>query len=198
MSKAADNLRASLGLPTGDMHQIPDLDTPLGEGEDHNPDPRPPAQLTIQEKKTVVTSEQLDQSDVAIDYVFARNLTYTMLQLIGDQMAGAAKVAQDTEHPRAYGVFNELAGTMRSVVQDLLGLQKAFKDIKRDDTVLQPPTVNVNVGAGVQADVFTDGTANILRIIEQHTPASPTLDIGDAEIDEVPIKAERVVDGKAG
>lgn len=187
-------MRESLGMaPAG----IPTIDNPPDyEGEGEGP-VRPPAKLAITVKPSVLDNEALKDNDLAQDYLFARNLTHTMIQLVGDQLAGAAVVAQETEHPRAYGVFNELAGTMRNIIQDLLALQKVFKEVKRDDPYVAaglPPPPAAQQVIGTQ-NVFNGTTTDILRVMEQHesmkTPK--VLDIGDAEIEETG-RDDRVTD----
>lgn len=185
MSLAVDNMRATLGM--GPVNPTTIDNPPVGEDDDKPI--RPPAKLEIITKPSVLDNEILKDNDLAQDYVFARNLTHTMIQLVGDQLAGAAIVAQETEHPRAYGVFNELAGTMRNIIQDLLALQKTFKEVKRDDPYVQagmPPAPVAAVTQNIQNNVYNGTTADIIRVMEAHSPIDKilTLDIGDAEIEE--------------
>lgn len=185
MSKSADLMRETLGMvPAGALPPV--NNSP--DSEEEKP-VRPPAKLEITVKPSTLDNEVLKNNDLAQDYVYARNLTHTMIQLVGDQLAGAAIVASETEHPRAYGVFNELAGTMRNIIQDLLALQKVFKEVKRDDPYVaagmpEPPAPTQVIGT---QNVFTGTTTDILRVMEQHQSSTirPTiLDIGDAAIEE--------------
>jgi len=179
------------------MSPIPSIDNPPPEDDADDLPPRPPAKLVVLDKPTVLDPELSKNSDLAQDYIYARNLNHTLLQLVGDQLAGAATMAAETEHPRAYGVFNELAGTMRELIKDMLDLQKVFKDVKRDDKVLDVPAAPA-AGIGTQNNFFNGSTADVVRLMEQHQlPA--ILDIGEAEVDEVTVKNEKKAeDGQGG
>lgn len=70
-----------------------------------------------------------DASDIRDDYVTSRNITHTLIDMAGSALEGALSVAVETQHPKAYSVFNELATTMRGLSKDLLEMQKIYKEI---------------------------------------------------------------------
>lgn len=195
MSKHSDIMRQTLGMAPAD--QVKENHFPDGTA-DEDFDPPVPQVLDIKETPSVLST--IKDSDIAHDYVFARNMTYTLLELTGNSLAGAAKVAQETEHPRAYGVFNELAATMRLLTQDLLSMQKVFKDIKKDDIVLTPPSTVIQS----QTNIIQSSTTDVLRIIQEHdVGGKKTLDIGDADEEFQDVEARdvgraKVVDGDQG
>lgn len=79
--------------------------------------------------KQVPTTVPDEVSDIRDDYVTSRNITHTLIEMSGTALEGALKVAMETQHPKAYGVFNELATTMRGLSKDLLEMQKIYKEI---------------------------------------------------------------------
>jgi hypothetical protein len=65
-------------------------------------------------------------------------------------LASALAVAKETEHPRAFESFNSLASTARTLTQDLLGMQKVFKEITKGRSELEPPNqTNIQVNGDV-------------------------------------------------
>jgi hypothetical protein len=81
-------------------------------------------------------------------------------------LARALAVANETEHPRAFESFNSLATTARGLTQDLLALQKIFKEVTKGRAELDPPpptaTVNVNVNGGSPT-----GTVDIMKVLQE-------------------------------
>lgn len=200
MSKSADLMRETLGMaPEG----TPTIDNPpMGEDGEERPF-RPPATLEIVVKPSTLDNDTLKDNDLAQDYIYARNLTHTLLQLVGNQLAGAAKVAEETEHPRAFGVFNELASTMRNVIQDLLGLQKVFKEVKRDDPYVAAgmPPAPASTQIENQTNIYNGNTTDIIRLMDLHAQQQENsgmkvLDIGDAVDERTPAEI-RAADGNS-
>lgn len=127
MTRMSDELKTALGI----LNQNPAAD----EMEDDS-EPLPPAKLEVKVVESSVPDLAL--SDAKVDYVMARNLTYTLLDKVGDALAGALQVAQQSEHPRAYECVNQLATTMRGLTQDLIGFQKTFKEVVKGRTEFAP------------------------------------------------------------
>lgn len=86
------------------------------------------------EMKQVATSVPVvdENNDIRDDYVTSRNLTHTLIEMAGEAIQGALTVAIETQHPKAYTVFNELATTMRGLSKDLLDMQKIYKEISAE------------------------------------------------------------------
>lgn len=99
--------------------------------------PRVPAVLEIPEIKSAADFKDNDAAD---DYIKARNLIHAQLKVVGDMFAESASLAQSTLNPRAFEAFNSTGTLLRTLTQDLLLLQKSFKEIKKgDDKFLPPP-----------------------------------------------------------
>lgn len=166
MSQMSEELKAALGISSETPDSLPNgegVDT--GEFEEYVDEPRPPVVFEIKEIATTVPD--LAQSDAKVDYVHARNHTYTLLDMTTQALARALEVAKETEHPRAFESFNSLAATARSLTQDLLGLQKVFKDITKGRQELEPPppTTNVQVNGDVNVNTPKTGTADLLSML---------------------------------
>lgn len=113
---------------------------------------REPAKFEIVQQKSAL--EEMDiESDMVDDYIHSRNILYTLMTITGDALAGAKRMADDTEHPRSYEVLNGLANTTRELVKDLLVLQKSLKDLTKDRKEFEPPpppatSTNINMFVG--------------------------------------------------
>lgn len=104
--------------------------------------------------KQVATSiPESENSDIRDDYITSRNITHTLIDMAGQALEGALGVAIETQHPKAYGVFNELATTMRGLSKDLLEMQKIYKDITAEKAARQ--------AAEKQAQSITQNNLNI-------------------------------------
>lgn len=105
------------------------------------------------EMKQVPTSVPVVEecSDIRDDYVTARNITHTLIEMGGSAIQGALDVAIQTQHPKAYTVFNELATTMRGLSKDLLEMQKIYKEISAEKEAKKEAArvaANQNSGGG--------------------------------------------------
>jgi hypothetical protein len=83
-------------------------------------------------KNVPSTLLEADVSDIRDDYITSRNLTHTLIDMAGKALEGSLSVAVETQHPKAFTVFNELANTMRLLSKDLLEMQKIYKEITAD------------------------------------------------------------------
>lgn len=159
----SDNLKKTLGIiqDTGNAlvpFQPTGVDVETGEIVQF--EAQEPAKLEIMVMPTTVVTET--PTDVINDYQHARNVTYTLLEKTGDALAGALRVAQESEHPRAYDIVNQLATTMIQLKNDLLGLQKTYKDITKDQA---PAAQGVPAVQNNQTNIFTGSTTDILRAL---------------------------------
>lgn len=111
-------------------------------------------------------------SDIRDDYVTSRNITHTLIDMAGSALEGALNVAVETQHPKAYAVFNELATTMRGLSKDLLEMQKIYKEITAEK--------EARAAAEKKAQVVTQN--NVTNITTQNASLSDILKmVKDAE-----------------
>lgn len=134
-----------------------------GEFSEFMDEPRPPAEYKLQDIQTSVPD--LNSSDMKADYVHARNNTYTLLDMTTKAVADALSVASDTQHPRAFESFNSLVSTARLLTQDLLAMQKVFKDVTRGRPEVEQTTTNVQVNGDVNVQQNKGTTQDLLSII---------------------------------
>lgn len=91
------------------------------------------AVIPFKPKEVATSVPETANSDIRDDYVTSRNITHTLIEMAGSALEGALSVAVETQHPKAYTVFNELANTMRGLSKDLLEMQKIYQQIVEDE-----------------------------------------------------------------
>jgi len=102
------------------------------------------------------------ESDVAKDYIFGRNVLYTMIDASTEALAGALEVAKESQHPRAYEVLNQIIGTTSGLSKDLLSLQKVYKDIQKD---VEPSEQPQPQGINYTQNNFTTSSHDLLKMV---------------------------------
>lgn len=101
--------------------------------------------IPFQPKQVPSTVPSDEASDIRDDYITSRNITHTLIDMAGSALEGALNVAVETQHPKAYTVFNELATTMRGLSKDLLEMQKIYKEINAEKIARQEALKKGNV-----------------------------------------------------
>ena len=124
-------------------------------------------------------------SDIRDDYVTSRNITHTLIDMAGQALEGALSVAIETQHPKAYGVFNELATTMRGLSKDLLEMQKIYKEITAEKAARK---------AAEEAAANKGQTNNTVNITTNASLAEVLKMMKEGKI-PLPVNATEVVDG---
>lgn len=129
------------------------------------------------------TIPDVESSDLKEDYVEARNVTYTLMEMTGRALNGALEVAIESQHPKAYDSFNSLAQTMRGISKDLLEFQKIYKDIlnssKPKITSITQNNINVGDGeVGVQGESVTvsSSVSEILKTMKEQRKKGEVID----------------------
>lgn len=89
--------------------------------------------IPFKPKEVATSVPETANSDIRDDYVTSRNITHTLIEMAGTALEGALSVAVETQHPKAYTVFNELATTMRGLSKDLLEMQKIYQQIVEEE-----------------------------------------------------------------
>ena len=100
-------------------------------------------------KKVEPTKED---SEADIDYKYARENLYTIIEKGQESLNTLVDVAQQSQHPRAFEVVSQLVKTLSDTNKDLLELQRKIKVINKD---IQegPKTVNNSLYVGNTADL---------------------------------------------
>ena len=73
-----------------------------------------------------------EESEADIDYKYARENLYTIIEKGQESLNTLVDVAQQSQHPRAFEVVSQLVKTLSDTNKDLLELQKKVKVIKKD------------------------------------------------------------------
>jgi len=137
--------------------------------------------------KQVATSiPESENSDIRDDYVTSRNLTHTLIDMAGQALEGALSVAVETQHPKAYSVFNELATTMRGLSKDLLEMQKIYKEITAEKAARK---------AAEEAAAKNAGTTNQTVNITTNASLAEVLKMMKEGKIPMPVQSGEVIDG---
>ena len=93
-----------------------------------------------------------EESEADIDYKYARENLYTIIEKGQESLNTLVDVAQQSQHPRAFEVVSQLVKTLSDTNKDLLELQRKIKVINKD---IQegPKTVNNSLYVGNTADL---------------------------------------------
>jgi len=88
----------------------------------------------INEQKDLIKSKvkeiTVDQSDVEKDYATVRKNLRDLIDRGFDCVSGIMKVAEESEHPRAYEVAATMLKTVVDANKDLLEMHKKIKDME--------------------------------------------------------------------
>ena len=109
----------------------------------------------IVEVETNIISEDELESDFGI----ARNNIKNLLTKGDNAIDNLLKVAEESEHPRAYEVVATLMKTMADLNKDLLDLRKKKQDLSGKKTV---ETNNTNIDKAV----FVGSTTDLIKLLK--------------------------------
>lgn len=137
----------------------------LDEFGEFKKEPRPEVVFEMDEKETRVPD--LNQSDAKTDYAFARSMNYTLLRMTTKALAKALAVADDTEHPRAFESFNSLAATARGLTQDLVNLQKIYKEVTKGRPEMEPAATVPQTTSNDTPKTPSGTTTDIMQLLQE-------------------------------
>lgn len=193
-SKMSQNLLNTLDALAAKDNVVQSLSTPgFQPNKDYNPDTgewlgdpppgyqpmtAPEIKLEAKESKT----QEFANSDARTDYVRVRDTTYAMQEATLHMMGEAAKLAANTEAPRAFSVFRELGELMRGLNKDLMENLKTYKTVTQGDDPATDAetsvTVKTNEDGSTEVRVGKkQSSRDLLRAIRE---ARQTLDAKDA------------------
>lgn len=172
--KASDEVKKEAFRPPFKPGEDYDPDTGEWKGEEpegYRPIVEPPSLEEIKSKESKVP--EYEQSDVTADYRRVRDTSYALQEATLFMITQAAKLAVETEAPRAFTVFRELGELMRGLNKDIMENQKTYRDVTKgveppqtDDTTVEVttnPDGSVKMSVGKQARSSRD----ILKVIEE-------------------------------
>ena len=111
------------------------------EGIFNLPETKKNTEVTVA-KKVEPTKED---SEADIDYKYARENLYTIIEKGQESLNTLVDVAQQSQHPRAFEVVSQLVKTLSDTNKDLLELQRKIQE--------GPKTVNNSLYVGNTADL---------------------------------------------
>ena len=132
------------------------LNDTLSEVLDVEPIPEKNTAITVVEETSVVLSDSVVETDTE----FARTNIRSLITKGNTAIDEILKVAEASEHPRAYEVAAGFIKTISDLNKDLLQLQKTKKE-------LEPKQADVPKSINVDKAVFIGSTADLLKQIKE-------------------------------
>ena len=112
-------------------------------------------------KKEVIKTERFvpvistdDSGDSEIDFQYARENLYNLIERGQDGLEEMLEIAKSSEHPRAMEVFGQLIGKLTDTNKELLNLHKTKKDISQDTSGPKNVSNNLFVGSTAELQKF--------------------------------------------
>ena len=112
-------------------------------------------------KKEIIKTERFvpviandDSGDSEIDFQYARENLYNLIERGQDGLEEMLEIAKSSEHPRAMEVFGQLIGKLTETNKELLNLHKTKKDISQDTSGPKNVSNNLFVGSTAELQKF--------------------------------------------
>ena len=105
--------------------------------------------------RTEVLSDP-DSGDLGVDYQYARENLYNLIERGNDALEGILELAKEMEHPRAYEVASGLIKTVSETTMELLRMQKELKQMK-DGEAHKTNVNNLYVGSTAELQEMLKG-----------------------------------------
>ena len=99
-----------------------------------------------------------DSGDLGVDYQYARENLYNLIERGNDALEGILELAKEMEHPRAYEVASGLIKNVSETTMELLRMQKELKLMKEGES----PKTNVN-------NLYVGSTAELQEMLKGKT-----------------------------
>ena len=99
-----------------------------------------------------------DSGDLGVDYQYARENLYNLIERGNDALEGILELAKEMEHPRAYEVASGLIKNVSETTMELLRMQKELKLMKEGEA----PKTNVN-------NLYVGSTAELQEMLKGKT-----------------------------
>lgn len=185
MSTMSDRLKETLGMLESkgvEIKQVPTFD----DSDAEVVGARGGALIPFEPKNIPTSIPETENSDIREDYITSRNITHTLIDMAGSALEGALSVAIETQHPKAYTVFNELATTMRGLSKDLLEMQKIYKEISAEKAARKAAEEKAANVTNNSLNITTNASlADVLKMIKEG---------GDPNTLMTPVQPAEVID----
>lgn len=138
--------------------------------------------IPFKPKEVATSVPETANSDIRDDYITSRNITHTLIEMAGSALEGALSVAVETQHPKAYTVFNELATTMRGLSKDLLEMQKIYQQIVEDEKRKKEAAAPKSITQNNVTNITTSASlSEVLKMMKDGQPVPGTEPVQPAE-----------------
>lgn len=118
----------------------------------------------IESPKLPVVAEQVQsvstEQDTATDYEKTRETLHDLIDKGTDALDCMLEIAKSSEHPRQFEVVGQLVKTVAETAKDLIELQKAMKELKKNE---QPSAAQQQTIQQQNNIVFSGSTADLLK-----------------------------------
>jgi len=111
----------------------------------------------LKPEPTVRIKPKTDGKDDDIDYNYARENYYNLIERNQDAIEEMLEIAKQSEHPRAFEVVGQLIKSGLDANKELMGLHKTKKELSIEKA---GPTTNVNNA------VFVGSTADLQKLLK--------------------------------
>lgn len=151
MAKMSDELKRTLGI-------IEETETTSPVDVEHiNHVP------TVFEPKELSTQFAADTSDKATDYKKVRSTLHELVDITAGAMAEALDLAKETQHPRAFEVFNTLASTVLEASKSILSIHKDMEDKNKENPKINAENVIQNNFYGMTTEEIIKTQSKLLK-----------------------------------
>ena len=102
--------------------------------------------------------EVIEEKDIKDDYEFSRDTYRDLIRTGTHSLDSLAELARESEHPRAFEVLSKSIKDIADTTEKLMALQKARKDLTKDDKQEEARRVTNN-------NVFVGSTTDLQRML---------------------------------
>ena len=102
--------------------------------------------------------EVIEEKDIKHDYEFSRDTYRDLIRTGTHSLDSLAELARESEHPRAFEVLSKSIKDIADTTEKLMALQKAKKDLAKDDKQEEARRVTNN-------NVFVGSTTDLQRML---------------------------------
>lgn len=102
--------------------------------------------------------EVIEEKDIKDDYEFSRDTYRDLIRTGTHSLDSLAELARESEHPRAFEVLSKSIKDIADTTEKLMALQKAKKDLAKDDKQEEARRVTNN-------NVFVGSTTDLQRML---------------------------------
>lgn len=187
MTTMSDRLKDTLGMLEDKGVEIKKVSSQFEDDDDYlGGSPSMGAVIPFKPKEVATSVPQTENSDIRDDYITSRNITHTLIEMAGGALEGALSVALETQHPKAYTVFNELATTMRGLSKDLLEMQKIYQQIVEDNKAQKAATKGSgNITQNNNVTITTSASLSDVLKMMGNSDAPPVDEVDDDGVIDV-------------